>query len=269
MSEADVIAHTPTPLTFSRLCEQFRALGLSTGRTVLVHSAMSRMGWIAGGPETVIRALLAVVGPQGTLMMPTHTGGNTDPSFWQNPPVPESWWPLIIAETPPFDPATTPSREMGVIAELFRTWPGAIRSQHPLYSFAALGPQAQTLLADHRLETGLGEGSPLSKLYDLDGDVLLLGVGHDNNTSLHLAEYRAEWPRKATAWNSLAMSVDGERQWVRHESLDINSDDFDVLGRDYEAAYPVAVSKVGLAEVRLFKQRPIVDFAVEWIQSHR
>ncbi len=148
MSEAEVIQRTSTPLTFAMMVEQFAALGLSAGQTVMVHSSMSQMGWIAGGAEVVIRALLTVLTPSGTLLMPAHSGANTDPAQWVNPPVPEAWWPIIRAQTPAYNPITTPTRGMGVIAEQFRSWPGALRSAHPTVSFAALGPQRPRLLAD-------------------------------------------------------------------------------------------------------------------------
>ena len=96
---------------------------------------------------------------------------------------------------PAFDPAVTPTCCLGVIPELFRTWPGAVRSYHPSCSFAALGPHAGRIVAEQRLEDPMGEGSPLSAIYDLGGHVLLLGVGrkvgHRHNTMLHLAERRA------------------------------------------------------------------------------
>lgn len=269
MTEADVIQATPQPLTVQSLAEQFAACGLAAGQTVLVHSAMSKIGWIAGGPEAVILALLQVLTPSGTLMMPAHSTQNTDPAQWGNPPVPESWVPVIRAQMPAYNPHTTPTRQMGAIAELFRTWPGAVRSAHPTMSFAALGPQAAALTADHVLEADLGEGSPIGRLYQLDGHVLLLGVGHSNNTSLHLAEFRADWPGKRYTGHGSAMLVNGQRQWVEYEALELDSDDFDQIGAAYEAQHPVRTGRVGSATVRFFRQRPIVDFAVQWMQRHR
>lgn len=269
MTEADVIQATPQPLTVQSLAEQFAACGLAAGQTVLVHSAMSKIGWIAGGPEAVILALLQVLTPSGTLMMPAHSTQNTDPAQWGNPPVPESWVPVIRAQMPAYNPHTTPTRQMGAIAELFRTWPGAVRSAHPTMSFAALGPQAAALTADHVLEADLGEGSPIGRLYQLDGHVLLLGVGHSNNTSLHLAEFRADWPGKRYTGHGSAMLVNGQRQWVEYEALELDSDDFDQIGAAYEAQHPVQAGRVGSATVRFFRQRPIVDFAVQWMQRHR
>ena len=264
-----MIKNTQTPLTVDSLAEQFAACGLAAGQTVLVHSAMSRIGWINGGPEAGIQALLRVLGSSGTLMMPAHTSGRTDPARWQNPPVPSEWVPIIRANMPAFDPASTPTRQMGAIAELFRTWPGAVRSNHPVGSFAALGPNADYLTAGHSLEDMFGESSPIGKLYALDGHVLLLGVGHGNNTSLHLAEDRANWPGKRVIIEGTTMLVDGAPKWVYFEMLQLETDDFPTIGGEFEAANKIALGKVGNAETHFFRQRPIVDFAVEWMERHR
>ena len=86
---------TESPLTRRSLARTLRACGLARGQVVLVHSSMSKLGWIVGGAEVVILALLDVIGQEGTLMMPTHTSDNSDPARWENPPVPEAWWPVI------------------------------------------------------------------------------------------------------------------------------------------------------------------------------
>lgn len=269
MSEASMISDDRLPLTVTSLVEQFRACGLRTGQTVLVHSSMSKLGWVAGGQQAVIYALLHALGEEGTLMMPAHTTQNTDPARWQHPPVPENWVPIIRDHMPAFDPATTPTREMGVIPELFRTWPGVVRSGHPVGSFAAYGPNAAYLTSHHYLLDMFGEHSPIGKLYELDGHVLLLGVDHGNNTSLHLAENRAHWPGKHFIHEGCAMLVEGERQWVEYDMLQLDTDDFNTLGAAYEAQAGIARGQVGTAEVRFFRQRPLIDFAVKWMEQHR
>src|SRR6476620_8104681 len=131
-------------------------------------------------------------------MMPTQTWKNLDPSSGVHGHVPEAWWPTIRAHLPAYDPATTPSVGMGVVAELFRTWPGAQRSRHPGRSCAAHGRRANELVERQDLEEPFGDQSPLGKLYTLDGYVLLIGVDHSRNTSLHLAEHRANFRGKRT-----------------------------------------------------------------------
>ena len=85
---------------------------------------------------------------------------------------------------------------MGAVAEMFRKWPGTLRSDHSARSVAANGKYAEYLTTGHDLSNIFGEGSPIGKLYELDGYVLLIGVGYDKNTSLHLADVRAEYPGK-------------------------------------------------------------------------
>ncbi len=269
MTKAAAISPDELPVTVDMLVEQFGTCGLQAGQTVLVHTSMSKIGWIAGGAQALIQALLQVLGPDGTLMMPTHTTQNTDPGNWSQPPVPDTWVPIIRAHTPAFDPATTPTRGMGVTPELFRTWPGTVRSAHPIGSFAAHGPNAAKLLRDHHLLDMFGDSSPLARLYELDGYVLLLGVDHSNNTSLHLAENRAAWLSKFYIPEATAMMVNGVREWVSFKMLSLETDDFNAIGHAYEAQAKIQHGQVGKAVVRFMQQRPMVDFAVEWIEANR
>lgn len=270
MYKMKAVADSPGPVTRSMLAEHLRACGLVAGQRVLVHSSLRRLGWVAGGPVAVIQALLEVLGETGTLLMPTHTADNTDPAHWRAPPVPPDWWPIIREHLPAYDPARTPTLGMGCIAETFRRWPGVVRSDHPIGSFAALGPAAQHLTVGHTsLEEIFGDGSPVARLYEVDGWVLLLGVGHESNTSLHLAEHRASWPSKCTIREATAMQVQGIRQWVSFEMLKLETDDFVDIGAAYETAHSVQPGRVGQAETRLLRQRPLVDFAADWMSRHR
>ena len=267
--EAGAIDAASHPGTVNSLRQDLRSLGVSVGMTLLVHSSMSALGWVAGGPQAAIEALLAAVGDDGTLVMPTHSTGLSEPSLWRNPPVPESWWPIIREETPPFDARLTPTRMMGVIAEGFRTYPGVRRSRHPQESFAACGPNAGLVVDNHSLDHGLGDASPLGRLYDLDGYILLLGVGHANNTTLHLAEYRADSPGKEWVTQGGPLMVDGERRWVTFEDLEGNSDDFEEIGEAFAASGFERRAPVGSGEGRLMGVRELVDFAADWMTTHR
>jgi aminoglycoside 3-N-acetyltransferase len=202
-------------------------------------------------------------------MMVTNSSDNTDPSEWQHPPVPESWWQTIRDNMPAYDPRTSPTSGLGVVPELFRTFPGTIRSGHPAFSLAARGPNAEYLTADHALTEDTGERSPVGKLYALDGHVLLLGVDHWNNTSLHLAEFRANYPGKGVVHTGSAMLVDGVRQWVAYDSPLTNADDFGAVGDAFDAYYNLPIRYIHEAKVRFFKQRQVVDFAVAWMEANR
>ena len=269
MTESKPIERTPTPATVDSLTRDLRALGLAAGDDVIVHASLSSLGWVCGEAVAVITALQNAISPGGTLMMPAFTGGNSEPSMWENPPVPESWWPTIRASTPAFDPERTPTRMIGRIAETFRAYPDVIRSDHPSTSFTAWGPNAEALLKDHRAEIDLGEGSPLSRLYDRDGRVLLLGVGHANDSSMHLAEYRATWAGKTSRRQGAAVTRDGRRQWLEYEGLDYDDDDFEKIGDAFAETGRETRGPVGQATARLMSQRDVVDFAAAWMTENR
>lgn len=262
---------TDPPVTRATLVEDLHDLGVRPGATLLVHASLSRVGPIFGaGTQALIEALLEVLGETGTLMMPAHSGDLGEPGKWRHPPAPPGTVDAIRDAMPAWDPARTPTRGMGVLAEHFRRWPGALRSAHPQLSFAALGPRARALLEDHRLGDALGESSPIGRLYALDGEVLLIGVDHAHDTSLHLAEYRADFPGKATHVEGAPLIVDGERRWVTFEELRFEDEDFAALGDAWEASgAPLRRGRIGAARTRLFRQRALVDFAVPWLEAHR
>ncbi len=272
MSEGKVIEKTKMPATIESLQTDLRALGVRSGMVVLVHSSLSAMGWVCGGAVAVVIALQKVLGSTGTLVMPAHSTGLSEPSKWESPPVPESWWPVIRETMPAYDPAITPTRAMGIIAETFRRQRGVLRSSHPLDSFCAYGPQASYIVNNHSLSFGMGEHSPLARIYDLHGFVLLLGVGHGNNTSMHLAEYRANFSTRRIVQEGAPISTSGSRIWTTFEDVDIDSSDFDRIGEDFlrsDTGKVVRHGKVGLASCQLMPQRDVVDFAVDWLEENR
>ncbi|HET9141375.1 AAC(3) family N-acetyltransferase [Actinophytocola sp.] len=258
---------TDEPAIRPSIAADLRRLGLGAGDAVLVHSSLRSLGWVCGGAVTVVQALLDTVGPDGTVVVPTQTMGNSDPRHWTNPPVPESWWPVIREHMPAFDPAITPSGGVGVIPEVVRTWPGAVRSAHPHTSFAALGSAAGTLMAGHRLDCQLGEESPLAALERVDGKVLLLGVGYDRCTAFHLAEYRVRHP--ALFEFSAAVHTPSGRSWVTYIDVATSSDDFADLGAAFDPTSAVRRGRVGAADCRLFSVREAVAFATTWLPHHR
>lgn len=270
MSEQDSIdLLTGGPNTVRTLERDFRALGISEGMTLLVHASMSSLGWVCGGAQAVILALENVLGRSGTLVMPAHSGDLSDPKNWQHPPVPESWQETIRNEMPAFDRKLTPTRGMGKIAESFRVQEGVVRSGHPQMSFAAWGRHKDYVTQDAHYDNALNEESPLGRVRDLDGFVLLIGVGHDNNTSIHLAEYIAKYATKKAVMNGMPLREGDATIWKEFADIDYFMDDFETIGADFERTGAVATGKIGAAECRLMRQRNLVDFAVQWMEQNR
>jgi len=249
----------PLPNTKESLLRELSDLGLSAGTIVMVHSSLSKVGWTVGGPVTVIRALLEVLGPEGTLVMPAESPQLSDPSTWNDDRVKAEWHDVIRAHLPVFDPLTTPTM-MGAIPEAFRTFPGTLRSRHPTVSVCANGRHANEITKEHAMEFCEGKGTPFEKLYDLDASTLLLGVGFNRCTSLHYAESLV--PGRRTTISRFPMLRDGERIWV--EKPDMASDNgvhFPVVGAQFAEQGSVRRGQVGGAAAMLFPTRELVDFA--------
>jgi aminoglycoside 3-N-acetyltransferase len=214
----------------------------------MVHSSLGRIGWTDGGPAAVIEALLEVLGPDGTLVMPAESPQLAAPGN-----------KLL------FEPQTT-ATTMGAIPETFRSFPGTRRSSHPLVSVCANGLRAHEITAQHALEFCEGRGTPFEKLYELDARTLLLGVGFDRCTSLHYAESLV--PARRTTTSRFPLIENGVRVWV--EKPDMASDDgahFPIVGRRFLDQGQVRRGKVGSADALLFSTRSLVDFATGYFRE--
>lgn len=251
------------------LIREFENCGLGPGQTIFVHCSLSSLGFVVGGAETLIRALLEIVGEEGTLMMPSQTWKNLDPTTGVHWEEPEEWWPILRENWPAYDKEVTPAIGMGAVAEMFRKWPGAKRSDHPARSVAAVGKYAEYLTKDHDLSNIFGDNSPVGKLYELDGYILLIGVGYERNTSLHLSEYRANFSGKKFTNESSAIFINGERKWITYNTQEVNDEDFIKLGSEYDKEKNITIHEVGNAKVRFMKQRSLVDWTVEWMEKNR
>ena len=271
MSEAVIIQYSSgAPLSIDAIRDDLLALGVRSGDTLLVHSSLSTIGWVCGGPVSVIMALESALTVSGTLVMPAHTSHVSDPALWCNPTVRPDWVDKIRETMPAFDPDVTPTRGMGVIPECFRSQADVLRSNHPHDSFVARGPHAGEIVSDHPLQNGLGENSPLGALYDLDAKVLLLGVGHESNTSLHLAEYRARYPNKRDVTNGAPVLVGGKRRWATIRHLDYKVSDFNRIGHAFaQETRASSFGYIGRAQSILFSMRDLVDYAVGWMEQNR
>jgi aminoglycoside N3'-acetyltransferase len=158
-------------ITKAEMVIQLRELGVESGSVLLVHTSFRAVQPVEGGPLGLIEALQAILGARGTLVMPSMTD----------------------EDDRVFDRATTPARGMGIVADSFWRLAGVRRSNH-FASFAAAGPHAAQITADHPPVQPHGPESPVDRVRALDGQILLLGVGHDANTTVHLAECLAGVP---------------------------------------------------------------------------
>jgi aminoglycoside 3-N-acetyltransferase len=241
-----------------RLTADLRSLGLLPGQDLLVHCSLSAIGWVDGGPATLLQAIKDVAGPGATIVVPAQTPwtSRTSEAFLTaTAGLDQNGIDQYAGGLPAFEPESTPSHRMGRFAEHVRTCPGARRSAHPQTSFAALGPAAAAITSGHDPECHLGERSPLGRLDDADAAILLLGVGYAVCSAFHLAEYR----------------VHGG---ARVRGADLDDSDFQLIGTALEARFrdrPGAPRSgyIGMAGSRLVPIRTAVNFAVDWMEQHR
>lgn len=235
--------------SFDRLVDELGALGLRRGDVVMTHASMRRVGPVEGGARCLVEAQLAVIGAEGTLIMV-----------------------LGADEDEPFDAEATPVdvEDMGILAEVFRTYPGVRVSDHPADRFGAIGKHALSLLHPTPLHDYHGPGSPLDRFTRLGGRVLRLGANPDTVTLTHFAEYLADVPDKIRARRQYVRADTGE-VWI--ESLDdtdgiaewAHGDYFPQIYLDFKSSGAVQEGLVGGCSAELFEAREFVPFAVDWM----
>jgi aminoglycoside 3-N-acetyltransferase len=266
----------PEPIARSRLADDLRRLGVRPGAIAMVHTRMSAIGWVLGGSETVVRALLDALGPDGTLMAYAS---------WEEHVYHAGDWPAehrsaYAADPPVFDVATAEAdRDHGRIPERVRTWPGAERSAHPEASVVAIGPRARWLTATHPHDDGYGAASPFARLVEARGQVLLLGAPLDTTTLLHHAEAIARGPGKRRLTFVIPMAEGGrvvERSFTdidtstgafAYDRLGLDEDELAVIARAALAAGIGVRGRAGQAECHLFPAAELTAFAVAWLEE--
>lgn len=255
----------------AELTDQIRALGVGAGDIVLVHSSLRALGLMENRAAGLAEALLEVLGPSGTLVVPTFTQENSRTSRAHLQQMAGFDAQQIVefeAAMPVFDPESTPS-STGAFGEYVRHLPGALRSTHPQTSYAAVGPLAEAITGFHALESHHGEQSPLARLYEFDAWTLLVGVGFEACSAFHLAEYRTLEGLSNRLYECKMQSED-DNDWKPFWSVVLDDSDFPAVGRDLESdSGLVRQGAIGSAPCRLFRVVLSVDFAVLWFGIHR
>lgn len=217
------------------VCEQLWELGVAPGGVLLVHTSFRAIRPVDGGPAGLIDQLRVALGPAGTLVMPSWSDNDDEP----------------------FDPAgTTADPDLGVVADTFWRQPGVLRSDHP-FAFAAAGPAAATVVGDPLPLPPHAPASPVGRVHDLDGQVLLLGVNHDADTTIHLAELRAGAPYRRG--KHCTVIRDGRAVRLDYGENDHCCQRFNLVDDWLRERGMQAEGPVGHGHARLARSRDIVD----------
>jgi aminoglycoside 3-N-acetyltransferase len=246
-------------------------LGVAAGDIVMVHAACRAVGPVLGGADAIIAALRDAVGAEGTVMAYLDWEAAWEDFKDEHGRIPAALRPHVL----PFDPALTrAARQNGTLPEFLRTTPGARRSANPGASVAALGARADWLTADHPMDYGYGPGTPLARLVEARGKVLMLGAPLDTMTLLHHAEHLAKLPGKRIIRTEVPFETADGVLWRMIEEFDTSDpcvpalpDNFiERIVTAYLATGAGRQGKVGQADSVLVEAAEIVPFAVGWME---
>jgi aminoglycoside N3'-acetyltransferase len=240
-----------TIITPDRLTHDLKALGVSSGMTLMVHASLRRLRAVQGGANAVLDALFSALGSSGTLLMVLGADDRT-----------------------PFHRLTSPADpDVGMLAECFRTRAETLVNDHAAARFGASGPKAFELLEPIPLHDYFGSGSVLERFVGLGGMVLRLGADPDTVTLTHLAEYLAHMSDKRRVKRRYLRADIGE-QWI--ESLDDSEgiaewskgDYFPQILLDYLASARAIIGRVGHCTAEMFSARDFTAYAITWIETN-
>jgi len=238
-----------------------RALGLKKGDNVGVHSSLSSFGFVERGADAVIDALLEVVGDEGTIVMPTYSTNRIEVERTPEEIVMGVTWKFKIL---PFDPKEIPCWT-GIIPETFRKRKDALRSLHPTHSIAVIGAKAKEIAEAGKELSALGGWR---KLLELNGYILLIGVGLDRCSSMHLAEERFKLPKNILDKITLPQEL---KEKYPEEGWDVGFGpypDFTRMEEPYLKQKIMKIVKIGKATVKLARLRNMIDLFAEYLERN-
>lgn len=249
-------------ITKKDLIDALKKNGVNPGLTLEVHCAMSSFGYVVGGAQTIVDALMDTVGYNGTLLMALQNAENCEPTYNQNAQISCDDMQMIRDNLPVFNKKATDANQMGEVVNNLRRREGVVISNHPRNSFVSWGKYAKLLCNRHSLHFSLSEESPTARLTELKGYILLMGCDYDKTTALHLAEYRSD-VRPIQVQGS-AIEVDGQRIWKKHLDMDLDSSEFIAIGKRLETKKIATTFKIGSCICKLFRSDLAVDEAVRY-----
>lgn len=249
------------------LVEQLLALGIKQGDVLEVHASLKSIGYILGGAPTLLDALLTILGLEGTLVMSAQSWGNSEPAYFENPPIELDQYSRLRETHPAYKGKMEELRYMGELTKALQQRPNSYVSNHPHYAFIAIGKHAKWITQSHPLNEGFSLESPLGKMLELKTNILLIGVNYDRATGMHLGEHLSQ--KRPIQIQGSRIVVKQEAQWVKFLTQDYNSDDFLDVGKHMEEKGKVTYGYVGKAECKLFSLHDATEYTLRYFKENR
>ena len=246
--------------------KQLLHLGIKQGDVLEVHASMKAIGYILGGSNTVLDAILDVIGYEGTLVMAAQAYGNSEPAYFEHPPVDIGLYHKIRNSHPVYQSKFEDLRYMGALATSLQKRPAVYFSNHPIASFMSIGKHAKWITQSHPLNDEFGLRSPLARMVELKAKVLLIGVDYDSCTGMHLGEHLSG--KRPLQIQGSRMNVAGKEEWVKFLTHDYDSDDFKPIGRAMEMQNKIQAGLVGNAVTKVFDLETAVRFTQKYFEEN-
>lgn len=230
-------------ISSTEVVRQLQSLGVQPGVVLLVHASFGAIGPLDGGPDAFIDALIEVVGAGGTIVMPSWTDDDDDV----------------------FDSKATPTDDhLGIVSDTFWRRTDVVRGTHP-FAVAARGPKAAWISAAPFVLPPHAPDSGVARVHDLDGWVLLAGVDHDANTTIHLAELMAGAPYRQQYY--VTVLEEGRPKRIDYGENDCCCRNFKLVGRWLRERGLERDGPLGHGHAILARSRDIVATVVDELRD--
>lgn len=264
--EEETIDIVKDPLTKDALVMALKKIGIGGDMIIEVHSSLSSFHYVVGGARTVVDALMEVCSNGGTILMPTQSCDNSEPSDWKNPMIEADTIRNVRASIPPYNGNCSDIPNMSEIVENFRHREGVIISNHPYVSYAAWGRYAKLLCNRQSMHFPLAEESPCARLYELKGKVLLLGADFDSVTCMHLAEYRNDC--RPIGISGASVNTEAGPIWKKYLDLNTDSSSFKKVRTIMKRKNMIREIMLAGSHIQFFSAVDAVDEAMKYLEQY-
>ena len=247
--------------TKEMIIQQLTTLGIQKGMVLYIQTDMRKLGYLAGGVQTLLDALMDCVGFEGTLVIPTFTMNLADPSCQRTRINRKHWKDARINALPFHRKLSAPDHDDPFTLQFLRN-EGVVRSYHPIYSFAAWGKYAKFICDKHPLHFGLGEDSPLGKILEFNGYIVLLGEQYHRCTLLNLASYKKE----KQPIRIISAPIENNQSMIWKDMLELSFKDApnETIGEYFETNSLVTTSYIGNGKCHMLNAREAIKWTLHY-----
>ncbi|MFV0379742.1 MAG: aminoglycoside N(3)-acetyltransferase [Anaerorhabdus sp.] len=254
-------------ITKNDIINTFKELGVVSGMVLEVCADLSTLDYLVGGAEVFVDALMETVGKDGTILMSLENEGNKEPSFQNNGTLSVADLSKIRNNLPAYNVNRNDIKDSNNVVANFRKREDIVYSAHPAYSFVSWGKHSKFLCNRQSLHFPLSEESPLARLYELRGSVLLVGVTYEKCSVMSLGEYRSDC--RAIVLNGSAVEISNQRTWKKYLDIEHNKNDYQEIGRLMERMNKVNEVNINKCGFKLFKADDASSLLAEYLEKNK